>query len=161
MRKKKKQHKINSSSGKALQQNPAAIPHDNSTKNIISARAEFSGPIPPPALLAKYAEIIPNGAERILKMAENQSAHRQYIEKWAVIGGTILSYFGVLCAAIIAFGTLYFGFQLIRDQHTIPGSIFGTAGLGGLVIAFIYGTRSRKEERQQRDQRNRALIQQK
>jgi len=83
------------------------------------------------------------------------------LEKWAVIGGTILSYFGVFCAAVIALGTLYLGFQLIRDQHTIPGSILGTAGLGGLITAFIYGTRSRKEERQQRDQRNRELIRKK
>jgi uncharacterized membrane protein len=161
LQKKKKRHKIISSSGKALQPNPAATPHDNSTKSIITTRAEFSGPIPPPALLAKYAEIIPNGAERILRMAENQSAHRQYIEKWAVIGGTMLSYFGVLCAAVIALGTLYVGSQLILNGYIISGSTLGGGGLVGLVTAFIYGTRSRKEERQQREQRNRELIGQK
>jgi uncharacterized membrane protein len=120
----------------------------------------YSGPIPPPDLLAKFGEIIPNGADRILKMAEEQSKHRRCIEKWAVIGGTILSYVGVGCAMIIAFGTLYFGSQLIREGHAIYGSVFAGSGLIGLVTAFIYGTRSRREERLRRDQRNKELIRQ-
>ena len=41
----------------------------------------FSGPIPPPDLLEKYNNIIPNGADRILAMAEQQQAHRQFMEK--------------------------------------------------------------------------------
>jgi uncharacterized membrane protein len=146
------------------QQNSVAHPNNPNTQNqTIIARTEtaFIGPIPPPELLAKYAEIIPNGADRILKMAENQSAHRQHIERWAVIGGTILSHFGVLCAAIIALSALYLGSELIRAQHITSGSIFAGSGLVALVGAFIYGTHSRKEERQQRDQRHRALIGQK
>jgi uncharacterized membrane protein len=163
LRKKKKRHKIKSSPGKNPQPNPAVIPQDNSTRKVVT-KAEFSGfrgPIPPPELLTKYDEIISNGADRILKMAENQSGHRQYIEKWAVIGGTILSYVGVLCAGIIALGALYIGYLLIREQHAIPGTIFGSGGVVGLVTAFIYGTRSRREERERRDQRNRELIRQK
>jgi len=94
-------------------------------------------------------------------MAEKQSIHRQCIEKWAVIGGTILSHFGVLCALIIALATLYFGSNLIQAGHVISGSIFAGSGLVGLVAAFIYGTRSRRQERMRRDQQNRNLIRQK
>jgi len=122
--------------------------------------SSFSGPIPPPDLLDKYNQMIPDGANRILQMAEKQSIHRQYIEKWAVIGGTILSYFGVFCALIIALATLYFGSQLIYAGHVISGSIFAGTGLIGLVTAFIYGTRSRRVERQEKAQRNKELIQQ-
>jgi len=102
--------------------------------------------------------MIPDGADRILKMAERQSTHRQYIEKWAVIGGTILSYLGVLCAAGIAFGALFFGSKLIQNGYVIPGSILGGGGLTGLVAAFIYGTRTRKEERLEKDRRNKELL---
>lgn len=134
-------------------------PLTNQNKPAIITHAEsFSGPIPPPDLLAKYAEIIPDGATRILAMAEKQSKHRQCIEKWAVIGGTVLSYFGVLCALLIAYGTLHFGSQLILENHVISGSIFSGIGLVSLVTAFIYGTRSRKEERLQRDQQNKELL---
>lgn len=104
--------------------------------------------------------MIPDGADRILKMAERQSAHRQYIEKWAVIGGTILSYFGVLCAACIALAALYLGYRLIKAGQVIPGAVLGGGGLTGLVTAFIYGTRSRREERQQRERQNRELVRQ-
>jgi uncharacterized membrane protein len=41
----------------------------------------FSGPIPPPTLLAEYNKVVPNAAERILAMAEKQSEHRQFLEK--------------------------------------------------------------------------------
>jgi len=139
------------------------LANDNPMRGIIAQATSsvYSGPIPPPDLLAKFGEIIPNGADRILKMAEEQSNHRRCIEKWAVIGGTILSYVGVGCAMIIAFGTLYFGSQLIREGHAIYGSVFAGSGLIGLVTAFIYGTRSRREERQRRDQRNKELVPQK
>jgi uncharacterized membrane protein len=40
----------------------------------------FSGPLPPPEILAQYNEIVPGAAERILKMAEEQSAHRRGLE---------------------------------------------------------------------------------
>ena len=87
-------------------------------------------------------------------MAEKQSTHRQYIEKWAVIGGTILAYFGVKCAAVIAICTLFYGSKLILAGHVVSGTIFGGIGLVGIVGAFIYGTRSRKEERLQKYGKN-------
>jgi uncharacterized membrane protein len=53
----------------------------NMRKLVRTEAALFSGPIPPPDLLERYNQIIPEGADRILKMAEKQSAHRQKIEK--------------------------------------------------------------------------------
>lgn len=44
---------------------------------IVAQSASFSGPIPPPAILHQYDAVIPGAAERILKMAEEQSKHRQ------------------------------------------------------------------------------------
>ena len=46
----------------------------------------FQGPIPPPDLLRQYNEIIPDGANRILKMAEAQSAHRIDLEATVIKG---------------------------------------------------------------------------
>jgi uncharacterized membrane protein len=164
-RKHKRKHKITHPPSNLSNQDPLIndnpIPAQGTPKSIrAQALAAFSGPIPPPDLLDKYNQIIPDGADRILKMAERQSAHRQYIEKWAVIGGTILSYVGVLCAACISSGALYLGYRLIQNGHVIPGAVLGGGGLTGLVAAFIYGTRSRREERRRRDQQNKELIRQ-
>src|SRR5208283_2804135 len=43
-----------------------------------------SGPLPDPKELAAYNGIIPNGADRIMKMAEAQSNHRIQIETCVV-----------------------------------------------------------------------------
>src|SRR5690242_17849317 len=38
------------------------------------------GPLPDPEALARYGEIIPDGANRIMKMAEEQAKHRIQLE---------------------------------------------------------------------------------
>ena len=49
--------------------------------NVISQISQsFSGPLPPPQVLASYDQILPGCAERIIKMAEEQGLHRRAIE---------------------------------------------------------------------------------
>ena len=40
----------------------------------------FSGPFPHPDILKKFNDVVPGSAERIIKMAEDQSAHRKELE---------------------------------------------------------------------------------
>ena len=47
----------------------------------VSVHQQWSGPLPPPAALEKFNQIIPGGAERILAMAEKEQAHRIEYEK--------------------------------------------------------------------------------
>lgn len=47
-------------------------------------RHQWSGPLPPPAALASFDSIIPNGADRILRMSEQEQAHRISIEQAAL-----------------------------------------------------------------------------
>lgn len=81
-------------------------PHQTTQRELLiqASSSSFSGPIPPPALLEKYNEIIPNGAERILAMAEKQSTHREYLEKRVVDGNvsnqTRGSYFGFIISLV-------------------------------------------------------------
>ena len=128
---------------------------------MTQALSSFQGPIPPPAILNQYGEVDRTLPNRIVAMAENQSSHRQYIEKWAVIGGTVLAYFGVICALIIALAALYGGYLLIMADHDVAGTIFGGVGLAGLVWVFIHGTKLRQEERIRKDRENKNLIKRK
>lgn len=50
----------------------------------VSHQQSFHGPIPPPALLEHYDKIIPGAAERILAMAESETAHRHQQEARAI-----------------------------------------------------------------------------
>ncbi len=50
-------------------------------QQIVARRLEFfQGPLPSPEVLIKYNDAVPNGAERLLTMAESQATHRQTIE---------------------------------------------------------------------------------
>jgi len=56
-----------------------------SPRAVATTTAEtFSGPLPHPQILEKYNEVVPDAAERIIAMAENQSKHRQELETKAI-----------------------------------------------------------------------------
>ena len=38
--------------------------------------SQWTGPLPPPDALDRFNQVVPNGAERIFKMAETEQAHR-------------------------------------------------------------------------------------
>src|SRR5512133_1016795 len=44
----------------------------------------YSGPIPSPEMLDEYNKIMPNGADRIMSMAEEQSRHRMKLESQTI-----------------------------------------------------------------------------
>ena len=41
------------------------------TKVLVSESISYEGPVPPPGLLKEFDKVIPNGADRIMSMAEN------------------------------------------------------------------------------------------
>ena len=49
-----------------------------------SHSSSFKGPLPPPELLERYNNVVGNGAERIVSMAEKQSNHRMELENHAI-----------------------------------------------------------------------------
>ena len=105
----------------------------------------WRGPLPPPEVLARYQDVLPDAPERILAMAERQSAHRQRCE-WQVVRHntrleTIASILGfVTCMSLVAGGI----FLLYHDK-SIGGLVALAAGLGPIVAAFL-GTRVRQRK---------------
>jgi hypothetical protein len=70
--------------------------------SIISAH--WSGPLPPPAELEMIDQIIPGGADRLLRMAEKEQSHRiddakrgQYLGWSLAAGAVIAAALGSLC----------------------------------------------------------------
>ncbi|HZL48592.1 MAG TPA: DUF2335 domain-containing protein [Solirubrobacteraceae bacterium] len=92
------------------------------------AQRSFSGPLPPPEMLARYNDALPDGADRIVKMAEDQSAHRRTIESRGQI-------FGFTLALVAIVG----GIALIADGKSAEGLVPLVSALAGLVGLFIYG----------------------
>ena len=66
---------------------PQGEPRVVSHKTALQVR--FQGPLPPPAILEHYDRIVPGAAARILVMAENQSKHRQVLERRVINTGSV------------------------------------------------------------------------
>jgi uncharacterized membrane protein len=55
--------------------NPQIKQQQNPSQNQVLSQ-QWSGPLPPPAALDQFNQIIPNGAERIMAMVEREQEHR-------------------------------------------------------------------------------------
>jgi uncharacterized membrane protein len=114
---------------------------------VLRQSQTFSGPLPPPEMLRKFDEVVPGAAERIIKMAEEQSAHRKDLEKkviesdisrskWWQVLGFVIAIVGLIASAYIA---IY--------GNAIAGSVLGVGTLASLVGVFMYGATIRSKER--------------
>lgn len=63
----------------------AAHPRSEQAQQQISVsihqQQQWSGPIPPPQVLQELNQVIPGGAERVLRMAEREQEHRIGLER--------------------------------------------------------------------------------
>jgi len=110
----------------------------------------FSGPLPPPEVLARYNEIVPNAADRILVMAEKQAEHRQFLERTVIKSDTRQSIVGLTLAAVLALVFGLGGIYLIATGHTTDGLVAMLAPLAAVIGVFVYADRSRRGERRER-----------
>ncbi|MGH7450205.1 MAG: DUF2335 domain-containing protein, partial [bacterium] len=62
----------------------------------------FSGPLPPPEAVEHYNKIIPNGADRLLKMVELQSEHRRACEETGLKASISISKRGQILAFLLS-----------------------------------------------------------
>lgn len=95
-------------------------------------RHEFSGPLPPPEVLARYNDALPGGAERIVALAEQQAKHRRKMEA----RGQILLFVVVLVAVIGGIVLIALG----QDAFGLVPIIGALGGLGGLFLYREYKT---------------------
>ncbi len=127
---------------------PQVLTHDipEQKKKLVRQTTIHSGPLPHPETLQKYNEIIPNGAERIMIMAEKQQNHRIEIEKIAISGQVHESKMGQRFAFIMGMTGLSMGFICIIMGQGFYGAVFIGGTLVSLVSVFIIGTRSKNKD---------------
>ena len=94
----------------------------------VTMEASYAGPLPHPVLLRQFNEMIPNGADRIMKVFEGQSYHRIKIEA----SGPPLALFAL--ALILGAGCFV---AYLGDTKTGGGVIIFT--LVGIVSLFVTG----------------------
>ncbi len=106
-------------------------------KLVLTKSITYEGAVPPPEMLREFDKIIPNGADRFMKMAENQTEHRirqekQLLnselnkEKLGLIFGFIISLLGLSCSVFLAY-----------NGNNTGAGIFAIPAVAGLVNAFL------------------------
>nr|WP_302142423.1 DUF2335 domain-containing protein [uncultured Schaedlerella sp.] len=114
---------------------------------IAKIQREYSGPIPPPNIIKGYEQVLPGSADRILKMAEKQSEHRQNMESKMIHAESRDSLLGILFAFILGIGCIIASITMVvvvpQNAGAISGALIGVTGIGSIIVAFIKSTRGR------------------
>jgi uncharacterized membrane protein len=104
----------------------------------------FIGPIPPPEIFAGYDRALPNGADRVMKMAEREQEHRHKIEDTIVSKESFEKRLGLIFAfALAAFAQGVSAYLLIWTDKSGPGLTLFIVQFVGLSWAFL-GARKQK-----------------
>lgn len=143
---KKKKPKGQKKTDQSLQENETA----QKQINTHIARATYQGPLPLPHMLAQYDEVVPGAADRIITMAESQSKHRQKMESSVIAAGIRDSLLGLISAFLIGITTVVGGTICVLKGVSTGGTILSGSGLAALIGVFIYGSRQRRKERQEK-----------
>ncbi len=139
---------------KSIQQS-ARRQQRSSSKVVIHAQTleGRSGPIPPPDDLERYNSIIPNGADRIMALAETQTAHRHQLEQEIVVAQVADAkadrterLVGQIFALIIGLTAIVSGAIIAAKGQPWPGAVIGGSAIVGLVSVFIAGRKNDQHE---------------
>ena len=139
-------------------ENPSEPPSSNRGQITVSQQSVYLGPIPPPEVIRAFNEIVPNGADRIFKQYEQQAAHRQSLEMKKIDNDARLAMTGVYVAGLIALAGFALVAYFVFAGFPVQAAYFGAAVLAGLVVPFIYGTRSNRQERERRFEKNTKIL---
>ena len=124
------------------QNNNRELQQQNTPKAIVAqvkASAVFTGPLPPPQILAQYEQISPGFANRIFDFAEEQQKHRFKLEDYAVPESIKVSKLGQIFAFVIALVAL--GVMVIFASKGMEIAAVATALVlgGGIITTFVTG----------------------
>ncbi|HMI82169.1 MAG TPA: DUF2335 domain-containing protein [Solirubrobacterales bacterium] len=100
---------------------------ENGEAVVQAVRVEFSGPLPHPQVLAQYNDAVSDGAERIVRLAENQAQHRQALEAR-----------GQAFTFALAMVSLLGGIFLIALGNSAAGLVPLVAAIAGLGGIFVF-----------------------
>ncbi len=123
-----------------------------SPAQFVVQQQSFAGPIPPPQVMEAYERTLPGSADRILKMAEEQSQHRQRLEQQVVAKNLTAQargqHYAFGLSALLFGGSIY----LLANGIQIGGLSTLVLAVAGIVSTFIYGRSKQEKERREKQQ---------
>lgn len=103
---------------------------------IHAQQVSYSGPLPIPRHFQQYEAILPGAADRILKQAESQTEHRQFIEKQVIASNIKKERIGMYFSFIISISVVIGGILIViigKDPYGYA-AILGAPALTGAIF---------------------------
>lgn len=127
---------------KPPKQVPVQVSKQPSNGNGAVLAAQYKGPLPPPAMLSQYGQLIDNAPERIMKVFEENAAHVRDMEKVALVAEASSDKRAQWMSFIVLMTIL----SLIA-YALYSGNVFfvgvGAVGAIATAAAFIYGKKKK------------------
>jgi len=108
-------------------------------------------------MLAAYNQVFPGCAERVVAMAESQSAHRQELERTVVTGNVAAEKRGQNYAFVLGALAIIGGIILIALGKDVQGLVAIISALGTLAGVFIWGRWRQEQERKRKREETQQL----
>ena len=122
-----------------------ADPYEGSPERSVEIRqviaAKYEGPLPHPAVLERYEELLPGAAERVFISWEKESEHRRQAEDYVLRQAYSVETRGQILGFILALCFLAASVWLIGQGHAASGIALIFAEIATLAGAFLYGRR--------------------
>lgn len=147
--KKHKQNKLSETQIIDLIESQPSEIQEEIAENILARQVQsvnYSGPIPHPILLKEFNEVIPDGANRIMVMAETQAEHRQKLESKMIEANNRDSLLGVIFGGSIGLLAVGGSIFLIAIDKSIAGLAVMFSALATLVAVYFKGNKKDKQE---------------
>ncbi len=113
--------------------------------SVVLHSQQWSGPLPPPAVLEQYNAVHPGLAERIVSSMEVEQQHRHSMERQLLDTHKRVYTRGQYFAATVALVSLGAGLVLGLHDQGAAAIAFVTVGLGQTVLAFLGQRRNDNE----------------
>jgi len=109
----------------------------NQQVQVSHEQMTWRSPLPPPQILQQYEAVIPGFSKKLQEEVYRESKHRRSNDRWLIRGGTVLAFFGHLCALTIVIFGLYVAWQLGMAGYTWTAIAIAGIDLLGISCAFL------------------------
>lgn len=107
----------------------------------------FQGPLPPPEMLEHYGELVPDGADRIIRLTEKEQQHRHELEKSDLRHEQKYSMIGLSSGIVVTVLCVVSALAVVLAGYgPIPASIFVSVPLLSAVKSLIDGKTKKQDE---------------
>lgn len=103
-------------------------------------------------MLERYNQVLPDGANRIVSLAEGQMRHRQSLESAVIHGNVKAQTRAQIFAFALGMLAIGGGIWLIASGMNVEGLASVIAALAAYTGVFIYGKREQRLERERKRQ---------